>query len=225
MTIQDAIQARHSVRQYLQKPLTEEQKMQLNNRIAEINRQADLHLQLVLDDPKAFDGRLAHYGKFSGVENLIALVGKKQPTLSQRLGYYGAELCLSAQMMGLNTCWVGLTYSRTENMLIGPDEAIKGVMCIGHGATQGQQHPMKAATRIAPGYDQAPEWFRRGIDAVLLAPSALNQFRVTFRLLADGTVEAKAGLSPYAKIDLGIFCYYFEMGAGKENFRWAKALW
>jgi nitroreductase len=224
MTIQEAIQARHSVRQYLQKPLTEEQKEQLNHRIAEINQQANLHLQLVLDDPKAFDGRLAHYGKFSGVENLIALVGKKQPTLSQRLGYYGAELCLAAQMMGLNTCWVGLTYSKTENMHIGPDEAIKGVMCIGHGATQGQLHPMKTATKIAPGYQNAPEWFRRGIDTVLLAPSALNQFRVTFRLAADGSVEAKPGFSPYAKMDVGIFRYYFELGAGKENFRWAEAL-
>lgn len=224
MTIQEAIQARHSVRQYLPKPLTQEQIDRLNSRIAEINREADLHIQLILNDPKAFDSRLAHYGKFSGINNLIALVGKKQPTLNQRLGYYGAELCLMAQMMGLNTCWVGLTYSKTDNMHIGPDEAIKGVMSIGYGETQGQLHPMKKPSRITPDYDHAPDWFRHGIDAVLLAPSAINQFKATFRFHPDGSVSAKAGLAPYAKMDLGIFRYYFEIAAGPQNFRWTETL-
>ena len=64
-----------------------------------------------------------------------------------------------------------------------------------------------------------PEWFYRGIDAALLAPTALNQQKFTFALRGD-RVDAKAGLGFYTKMDLGIVKYHFEIGAGKENFQW-----
>ena len=65
-----------------------------------------------------------------------------------------------------------------------------------------------------------PTWFLQGIDAALLAPTAINQQKFTFSLQGN-TVSAKAGIGFYSKIDLGIAKYHFEVGAGKENFRWA----
>ena len=65
-----------------------------------------------------------------------------------------------------------------------------------------------------------PEWFRRGVQAALLAPTAMNQQKFTFTLQGD-TVSAKAGTGFYSKVDLGIAKYHFEIGAGTENFRWA----
>jgi hypothetical protein len=35
-------------------------------------------------------------------------------------------------------------------------------------------------------------------------------------------VEAKAGLGFYTRMDLGIVKLHFEIGAGKENFKWAR---
>lgn len=64
-----------------------------------------------------------------------------------------------------------------------------------------------------------PDWFLRGIDAALLAPTAMNQQKFVFSLKGN-TVTAKAGIGFYSKIDLGIAKYHFELGAGTENFRW-----
>lgn len=49
-----------------------------------MNRESGLHIQLVRNEPKAFDGLMAHYGKFIGVTNYIAMIGKKGPEWKQR---------------------------------------------------------------------------------------------------------------------------------------------
>ena len=64
-----------------------------------------------------------------------------------------------------------------------------------------------------------PDWFGRGVEAALLAPTAMNQQKFLFTL--DGSkVSSKAGMGFYTKLDLGIVKYHFEIGAGRENFRW-----
>ena len=73
MTIQEAIEARHSVRAYKDQPLTEEVVKVLNEKIAELNKEGNLHIQLILNEPKAFQGKLAKYGKFSGVGNYLVM--------------------------------------------------------------------------------------------------------------------------------------------------------
>ena len=110
MTLQEAIVARHSVRQYMEKPIEAEKIEELKDLIEECNREGGTHLQLVTNEPKAFAGGMAKYGKFSGISNYIAVVGKTgDDTL---LGYYGEKVVIRAQMLGLNTCWVGLSGSK-----------------------------------------------------------------------------------------------------------------
>lgn len=220
MTLEEAILARHSVRQYRPTQLTVEQVGTLQAKIEELNDSGKYHFQLIANDEEAFTGRMAHYGKFRGVNILIALVGKKDADLDEGLGYGAAQLVLLAQQLGLNTCIVGLTYRKTENFKIGVDEILRGAIALGVGETQGHQHPMKAPQKIAPDYDMSPDWFRKGIDTVLLAPSALNQFKARFVANPDGSVTARARLGFYTKLDLGIFKYYFEAGCGLEKVEW-----
>lgn len=66
-----------------------------------------------------------------------------------------------------------------------------------------------------------PDWFRRGVEAAMLAPTAVNQQKFRFALVEPNTVKATTAFGPYAKIDLGIAKLHFEIGAGKENFQWA----
>lgn len=75
----DVMQARHSVRAYRDTPITGDTLAALQACIEDCNRQSGLHIQLVREEPRAFDGFMAHYGKFSGVKNYIAMVGKKAP--------------------------------------------------------------------------------------------------------------------------------------------------
>lgn len=91
-----AMLARHSVRSYLDKPIPQEIVDALRDAVQECNTASGLHIQLVVDEPQAFGGFMAHYGKFSGVKNYFALVGPKGRVLDERLGYYGAQLTLLA---------------------------------------------------------------------------------------------------------------------------------
>lgn len=56
--------------------------------VDEYNQQSGLHIQLVTSDPTAFDSRMAHYGKFSGISNYLAMIGpKSDELLDEKIGY------------------------------------------------------------------------------------------------------------------------------------------
>ena len=224
MTILEAMQARHSVRSYKDTPLKTEDIKTLQNEIDACNKEGGLHIQLVTDEPKAFDSFMAHYGKFSGVRNYIALIGKKGAGLEEKLGYYGERLVLLAQTLGLNTCWVALTFGKgaaRSRCTIAPGEKLVCIVALGYGATQGAAHkskPMEALCRVEGAM---PDWFRSGINAAMLAPTAMNQQKFMISLNGN-TVTAESLGGFYSKTDLGIVKYHFETGAGRENFSWSK---
>ncbi len=228
MTLQEAIKARHSVRAYKEMPLEAEASKRLEDEIAAVNSDGRLHIQLIQDEPKAFQGTLAKYGKFRGVANYIVMAGRKGADLDERIGYYGEHLVLLAQTLGLNTCWVGLSYKKIPGTyVLEEDEVIKAYIAIGYGETQGAGHKVKAVQDVSTAGDDAPSWFRRGVEAALLAPTAVNQQKFHFEYVpaVDGKlarVVARRGFSliGYTHLDLGIAKYHFEVGAGKENFEW-----
>ena len=227
MNLLEAIQARHSVRAYKEQPLAEDVVKLLEERIAELNRVGQLHMQLIQNEPKAFQGSLAKYGKFRGVENYIVMAGKKADDLDDRIGYYGEDIVLLAQTLGLNTCWVGLSYKKIpDTYVLEEGETIKAYITIGYGETQGVTHKIKTAEQVSNVSDNTPEWFRKGVEAALLAPTAVNQQKFSFEYagIEDNRhkVMAKKGFSliGYTHMDLGIAKYHFEIAAGKDNFDW-----
>lgn len=225
MTLQEAILVRHSVRQYMDKPVEAEKIAQLQALIDKSNSEAGLHMQLVTNEPNAFSQGMAKYGKFGGISNYIAMVCKKGDDTT--LGYYGEQVVLLAQTLGLNTCWVGLTFSKQpDSYEVRNGEHLVCLVPVGYGATQGVQHPQKKTIDdVAEGKKPFPEWFIRGIEAALLAPTAVNQQLFRFVLHEGNKVEAKKAFSltnglGYAPVDLGIVKCHFEIAAGKENFEW-----
>ena len=216
MTEMEAMRARHSVRQYTDKPLEEAQIAALRQEIEVCNALSGLHIQLVTDEPKAFGGLMAHYGKFSGVRNYIALVGKKEPRLDEACGYWGEKLVLAAQALGLNTCWVALTYKKVPGAFkVDPGEKLALVIAVGYGATQGVPHKSRPAQAVSDLAPDSPDWYRAGVEAALLAPTAMNQQK--FTIARDGeSVTIKAGKGAYSKVDLGIVKYHFELGSGRK---------
>ncbi len=219
MDVMEAMRARHSVRSYTAKPIEGETLDALNTLIDECNRESGLHIQLVRNEPMAFGGGLAHYGRFSGVKNYLALVGKKGPELGEKCGYYGEKLVLAAQALGLNTCWVALTFKKIPDAFrIEAGEKLALVIAIGYGATQGTAHKSKPFSAVSRA-ENAPDWFAKGVEAALLAPTAVNQQKFLLMLHGD-KVSAKAGLAPCARIDLGIVKYHFELGSGRDRTVW-----
>lgn len=220
MDLLQAMKDRHSVRAYTSQSIEGKTKETLSSFIEQCNRESGLHIQLILNEPKAFDGFMAHYGNFSGVRNYIALVGKKSGDLAEKCGYYGEKIVLYAQTLGLNTCWAAMSYRKGKaRFQLDKGEKLCLVIAIGYGAAAGVPHKAKTRESVMEVQQTPPDWFIKGIDAALLAPTAINQQKFTFSL-KDGTVSAKAGIGFYTKIDLGIAKYHFEVGAGKDNFQW-----
>ena len=218
MNIKEAINARHSVRQYEDRPIDGELVDKLNEIIDACNEESGLRIQLILDDPDCFSNFLSHYGKFKGAVNYAALVGREDmPDLDEMCGYYGQRIVLEAQMMGLNTCWVAGTYSKGKcRANIAADEKLVCIISIGYGQTQGKQHKSKPLSKLCGVADaDMPDWFREGMDAALKAPTAINQQKYFVTLDGDDPViTAKRG--PLTKIDLGIIKYNFEAASGHK---------
>ena len=219
--ILEIMKRRHSVRRYKDIPISEEHIRALGECIDEINRDADMSFQLVLNEREAFSSRLAHYGRFEGVSNYFALVGKRCDGFDERIGYYGEKLVMRCHELGLHTCWVALTYKKVPGAFsVERGEKFSVVISVGYGKNRGLPRPSKTPEEVSNVTADSPEWFVRGVEGALTAPTAMNQQRFYLRYNGDGTVSAKARLGFYTRMDLGIVKYHFELAAGKENFRW-----
>ncbi len=222
MTIEEAIKKRHTVRKYTDQKLPVETAKELTSRISGHNEKYGLRMRLVIDSKDAF-GPIWKLVLAGSVRNYMVLAGKDAPGVDEKLGYCGIDVALFAQTLGLNTWWIGGTYSRKRvERLIGmlPDERIMGIIAVGYGANQGEPHKSKKAEDISSYEGDAPDWFIRGVEAVLLAPTALN--KQAFSIRGEGSkVYIACNNGVFSGIDLGIAKYHFEVGAGKDNFHWA----
>ena len=184
MTLMEAIEQRHSVRQFEDKLIDAETAAKLKAEIDTVNHDSGLHIQLFTDESEAFKGNEPHYGQFSGCKNYFALVGKKG--MDEKIGYYGQRLVLYAQQLGLNTCWVALTYKKGKVVVdTASGEKLYIVIALGYGKTQGAAHKVKEETAVSDIAPDSPDWYRNGVKAALLAPTAMNQQKFKFSRAGD----------------------------------------
>lgn len=220
MTINEAMAARHSVRSYTDKPIGPEEVAALKQAIDEANAEGGLNMQLCLEAPDAFSGLKAKYGKFRNARNYIAIVGKDDGDFPRRGGYYGEKVLLQATMLGLDSCWVAGTYSKNRVIAqVDRGESMLMVITLGYGTDHGAPRKGKPMDKLCTVSGEMPDWFRSGMEAVLLAPSAMNQRRYHFTLRGTA-VHASAGVGLYTNTDLGIAQYHFEVGAGDTKVSW-----
>lgn len=222
MTLLEAIENRHSIRRYIERPLTEDMAEVLKTKIDELNEAGYLHIQLIQNEPKAYRGVFA-YGKFSGITNYFVLAGRRADDLDERIGYYGEQLVLFAQTLGLNTCWTGLSYSKVRNTYsLDSGEKIACYIAVGYGDSQGVSHKTKSLSEVSNADEKTPQWFNDGVRAALLAPTAVNQQKFFFEYKGGNKVEARRLFSMigYTQMDLGIAKCHFEIGAQPETIEW-----
>lgn len=204
------------MRSYNECPIEKEKVHKLSGIIGKINDGTGLHFQLILNDPRAFSGIAAKLGTFGGVKNYFVLAGA--PGRDEDVGYYGEVLVIASQMMGLGTCWVRSTYNKSKAVFdLRDGEEVYLVISVGYGKNCGKPHVSRDVHEIADGYDGAPDWYRRGIDSVMLAPTAINQQKFHFSLDGDA-VKAEAGVGRFPELDLGIAKFHFDAAAGRDCF-------
>ncbi len=220
MDLLDAIKARHSVRSFTGAKIEGETEKQLRLAVEECNRDSGLNIQLCLNEPRAFDSMMARYGKFKNVKNYVALVGKPGEGFEEKCGYYGEKIVLRAMQLGLNSCWVAMSYSKGKSAaVVGNGEKLLMVIALGYGDTSGASHETKTLETLCRVKGTMPEWFRSGMMAAMMAPTAMNQQKFLFTLEGN-TVSPEALSGFYTKTDLGIVKYHFEIGAGAGDWKW-----
>jgi nitroreductase len=206
----------------IEKKTLEELKKIINDCISD----SALNIQLCVNEPEAFSSVKASYEKFKNVKNYIAFVGNKDDQLEEKIGYYGERIVLKAQQLGLNTCWVAMTYSKSKSIVkVKYREKLLMVIAVGYGEANGVAHKVKPIEKLCSVNGNMPGWFRKGVEAAQLAPTAMNQQKFFFELNGN-KVKATAGKGFFTKVDLGIAKYHFEIGAamfpgaGKDGWGW-----
>lgn len=221
MNLHEAVLARHSVRSYEKRPLEPAVAQALETYIGELNEKSGLHMQLVQNHGKPFAGLLSMVGWLAGVENYLAIVGPEGEDLDEKCGYWGELFVLRAQQLGLNTCWVAGTYNKGRcTAEVGPGEKLVLVIALGYGKNQGRARKSKSLEEVCELNGPMPDWFRRGAEFALLAPTAVNQQAFKLHLIGENGVRAVATRGAFAKIDLGIVKCHFEIGAGEDGWKW-----
>ena len=210
MDMKQAMKERHMVRKYTDEPIPEDIVEKLNRRVRENNEQYGLSIKLMTNDDSAVPGVIKLI-LAKGVNNFFIMAG---PDGADELcGYCGADLMLYAQTLGLNTWWVGGTYNRK-----GAQKKV-GIIAVGYGQTQGVPHKTKTAEQVSSYDGEAPQWFKNGIEAALLAPTALA--KQAFTIKGKGNkVSISCDNGIFTGVDTGLVKYHFELGAGKDCFEW-----
>ena len=209
----EVMKQRHSVRQYTDQKIPMEIQEKLKAEVERLNTESNLHMQLFFDEPDCFDSRMAHYGKFTNVKNYLSIVGKKEPKLEEKTGYYGEKVVLLAQSLGINSCWVGMTHGKSD-AIVNKDEKQVIVVSLGYGENQGVAHKSKPMDKLCSVTGDVPTWFHTGMEAAMLSPTAVNQQK--FLISYDGKkLSAKVnGRGFFSKVDLGIVKCDFELASG-----------
>lgn len=220
MNIFEAINVRHTVRRYDGRPLEGGTLAELQDLIRRLNAEGHLHMQLVNGRADAFAPFTIHYGKWTGVTNYVALVGKDAADLDERCGYYGEQIVLWAVARGLRTGWLDTKYeSVPDGLSIPAGERLVLCFAIGFSEDAGRPHKLKSAEQLSTVEGPVPDWFEKGMACAVLAPSAGNQ--MLFRIHWDGSRLSMTSAPGFLeKVDMGIAKYHFEIGSGIEHSRW-----
>ena len=140
-------------------------------------------------------------------------LGISRRSFQRKLQNMSEKIVLKCQELGLNTCWVVMTHGKSKAE-IRRGQKLLIIISLGYGETQGVPHKSKSIAELGQA-DQKTEWFEKGMEAVSLAPTAVNQQKFYFEL-KNGIVTAKSLGGFYSKIDLGIVKYHFEAVTGHE---------
>lgn len=219
MNLKEAMRKRHTVRKYLSRPLEKEIVEKLRSRVDENNEKLNLKIKLVTNDDSIFNMALKIF--FAKKANNYFVLASSGEDCEEKLGYAGSDLCLYAQTLGLNTWWVGKTFSKSKLIEKLDGDKMFGIIVVGYGENQGDFHKSKKDYEVSLYLGQEPQWFKDGVKAALLAPTALN--KQAFMIKGNqGKVSINYKEGVLSKMDLGIVKHHFELGAGLENFVWDK---
>ncbi len=224
----EAIEKRISRRSFTKEPVSKQNELKIREWIYEANIASGLDIEYVEDGGEAFNGLRKSYGMFTNVRSLLLMKGSSSDeNLKVKVGYYGEGLVLKMTELGLGSCWVGLTYDQSAFAL--PEgETLVLVIVFGNIEPSFKDRVIRSlarsknrkdiSARIDSDTEQIPAFIKEGMEAVKLAPSAVNRQNPTLHF-KSGVITMSVDLGVrFGLVDLGIAMKHFELGAGKGKF-------
>jgi nitroreductase len=181
-----------------------------------------------------FKGAVGTYGKVKGAPAYLAvIVDISQPGYTEIAGYTAEGLVLEATSMGIATCWVGgffNPYAAAKHFPLHPGEKIVAVSPLGYAEEDktleeklmgGMLRSFKRLplSRFVSGLDSSktPDWLPDALEAVRLAPSAMNRQPWRLDINNAGVLfSISGGLSDFGiskRLDCGIAMLHFDVAA------------
>lgn len=230
MTPREAIDVRVSCRAYAKRDIDDETYVRLSNKVQKLTELSGISFEL--HGPFERDEQLElSRTMFAGQPPLyITCVAPEGEKYEELIGYFGEQFVLFATTLGLGTCWIHGTYKHDSARYTEiPGCTLHDVIPVGYPLLPVplRQKSIRAAIRrkdhtpeqifVGPGsYSQEETWVKEALEAVVKAPSAVNEQPVIFsRDSHNGQVIAelsrvKTGME---WCDLGIAKYHFELVA------------
>ena len=232
MNIYDALETRISCRAFEDRMIEKEKLVAIQEKIAEINNTANLHLQLYGPDVPGKPAIDLQANVFAGpVYHYIACTCHADAVSREKTGYYGEQIVLMATQMGLGTCWILTNFNRnTFRIQINPGEQYAAVILLGYAMKRipTQQWLIRAGFRkrdktlsqaIETDTSQLPEWFINGVKAAQIGPSGVNLQPTVFCWKHKEVSAYMPEANDLQDVDFGIAKYHFELGS-KTNGVW-----
>ncbi|MDS0524367.1 nitroreductase family protein [Clostridium sp. SHJSY1] len=224
----DSINIRTSRRKYESGDIERSKIDNIEAMIESINEESGLRIKFVENASDILNGFAASYGMISGATSLIALIGDSyMQDLKKYIGYYGELLVLECTRLGLGTCWIGGTYNKKackNSVNLSDNEEVVCIIAVGdvNDEKSFKEKLVSRLNRKNKSFDETLvscdgevlPWIKAGIDASILAPSAMNKQPIAFSFV-DGKLKAFVIKENhgYEYVDLGIAMAHFQLGA------------
>ena len=242
--ISDTIRSRISNRAFDGRPLSARDRAALAAYIeAETHNPFDLQVRLRIMDTSA-EGKLGTYGMIRGAKTYLCGAVEKGEKSLVSYGYMMEKAILKATSMGIGTCWLGGTFTRSafaKAIGLKENEWLPAVTPLGYPKEKGGL--WNKAVRALAGAEKRKDWaelffdenlesplspdqagvYADPIEMVRLGPSAVN--KQPWRIVRDGKqfhffTAGKGGGEPdkrHDHIDLGIALCHFELTAREQG--------
>jgi nitroreductase len=248
LPIEELIEKRKSVRTFMEKPLSEEDRKELQSYMETLENPFGVDVKFSFLETGEKKKSLGTYGVIKGAVDYIGAAVKEEPFAMEALGYEMEKLILYAASKGIGTCWLGGTFKREDfkkAMDIEEGTLFPAITPVGY-PKESKSLTDNLVRFIAKG-DLRKSWeelffrddfghplsveeakeYKDVLEMVRLAPSASNKqpWRVVRVNGSFHFYEAKSvGYSDsfrydIQKIDLGIALCHFHLTADEKNLR------
>lgn len=219
--IEETVKKRHSVRSYLERPVSADQKEQIQTYIAGLSNpfSIEVSFHLLENKPSASGEKLGTYGMIKGASDFVGASVAPGELGLEALGYSFEQLILYLTSLGLGTCWLGGTFDRSgfsAAMKLKKGDLFPAISPIGY--SQEKRRVMDSMARWIAKSDQRLSWdtmFFKGDFSHTLTQAEAGEYAFPLEMLR--LAPSAGNKQPWRVVQDRSTYHFYEMRSMKDN--------